>query len=150
MRGAGEAYNEAMAFRLRGPLDRTALARALDTLVVRHEALRTRLAPVDDEVHQLVDPPDGGFALAVDDLTGAPDAAERLAALRRETAWAPFDLGRGPLARGRLVALGPDDHELMLTVHHIVFDGWSRTIMLRELGVCYAAALRGEEPNCRR
>ncbi|MFJ2558197.1 MULTISPECIES: amino acid adenylation domain-containing protein [unclassified Streptomyces] len=142
--GGGEAYNEPVAFSLRGPLDRTVLRRALDALVARHETLRTRIVPAGGEPHQRIDPPDTGFALVVEDLTGHPDAEERLAARRYEECAAPFDLGRGPLARGRLLVLGEDHHVLLITVHHIVFDGASRDIMLRELGLLYTAFVRGE------
>ncbi|WP_370144938.1 amino acid adenylation domain-containing protein [Streptacidiphilus sp. EB129] len=145
MKGAGEAYNEAMAFSLRGPLDRALLARAFDALVARHEALRTRIVPVGGEVRQLIDPPDTGFALVVDDLTGLHDAEERLAALQHDECTVAFDLSRGPLARARLVVLDAERHTLLLTVHHIVIDGWSRTVMLRELSVLYAAFRRGDD-----
>ncbi|MEG8182163.1 AMP-binding protein [Nocardia terpenica] len=144
---ANAAYNEAMAFDLRGSLDRTLLARALDALVARHEALRTRLIPADDEVWQHIDPPDTGFALEVVDLTGDPDADRRLREIRRLDAETPFDASRGPLARGHLVVLGPDHHVLLATVHHIVFDGASRDIFLRELGVYYTAFRRGVDPE---
>nr|WP_171983212.1 condensation domain-containing protein [Nocardia terpenica] len=144
---ANAAYNEAMAFDLRGSLDRTLLARALDALVARHEALRTRLIPADGEVWQHIDPPDTGFALEVVDLTGDPDADRRLREIRRLDAETPFDASRGPLARGHLVVLGPQHHVLLATVHHIVFDGASRDIFLRELGVYYTAFRRGVDPE---
>ncbi|AXG82293.1 amino acid adenylation domain-containing protein [Streptomyces paludis] len=143
--GANEAYNEAIAYRLRGPLDRPVLARALDAVVARHEVLRTRLVDGDGSVRQVIDPPETGFALVVDDLSGLPgaDGEARLDALRRAEAAAPFDLGRGPLGRGRLVVLAEDHHVLLLTFHHTVFDGWSLTVLLRELGVIYPALRRG-------
>ncbi|WP_370949420.1 amino acid adenylation domain-containing protein [Amycolatopsis sp. cg5] len=120
--GAGAAYNEAMAFRLRGPLDRARLASALDALVARHESLRTRIVDEDGEARQVIDAPDVGFALG-------------------NLGWQePFDLSRGPLVRGRLVELSADDHELLIVVHHIVYDGWSKVLMLRELGELYAGA----------
>ncbi|WP_167487450.1 non-ribosomal peptide synthetase [Nocardia terpenica] len=144
---ANAAYNEAMAFDLRGSLDRTLLARALDALVARHEALRTRLIPADGEVWQHIDPPETGFALEVVDLTGDPDADRRLREIRRLDAETPFDATRGPLARGHLVVLGPQHHVLLATVHHIVFDGASRDIFLRELGVYYTAFRRGVDPE---
>ncbi|MDT7608730.1 MAG: hypothetical protein QOG96_3233 [Pseudonocardiales bacterium] len=74
MGGASAAYNEPMAFRLRGSLDRAALASALDALVARHEALRTRVVAVDGVASQRIGPPDSGFALVTQDLTGRPDA----------------------------------------------------------------------------
>lgn len=147
LEGANEAYNVPMAFDLRGPLDHGVLARALDALVTRHEALRTRLVPARGEVTQQIDPPQTGFRLVVDELTGRADAGERLAELQRQESLAPFDLSRGPLARGRLVVLGPEHRVLLLTVHHIMFDGWSRNVMLRELGLLHSALLRGEDAD---
>nr|WP_308013626.1 amino acid adenylation domain-containing protein [Streptomyces sp. REN17] len=142
--GGNEAYNESIAFTLRGPLDADVLRRALDALVVRHRTLRTRLVAVAGEVHQHVDPPETGFALAADDLTGRPDAAAHLDGLRLREASAPFDLARGPLSRGRLITLAADHHVLLLTMHHTVFDGRSMNVMMRELSTLYPAFSRGE------
>ncbi|MGW4675396.1 non-ribosomal peptide synthetase [Streptomyces sp. NPDC004324] len=142
--GANEAYNEPIAFTLRGPLDRAVLARALDAVVDRHEVLRTRLTAVDGEVYQRIDPPGGGFPLTTDDLSGLADAEARLDALRLEEVSAPFDLARGPLGRGRLVVLAPGHHVLLLTMHHTVFDGRSMNVMMRELGTLYTALAQGE------
>ncbi|WP_289678970.1 non-ribosomal peptide synthetase [Streptantibioticus parmotrematis] len=139
MPGAVAAYNEAMVFRLRGPLERHLLRQALDGLVRRHETLRTRLAESGGEVVQLIDPPMTGYALDEEDLTGRPDADERLAELRRAELATPFDLRHGPLARGRLVVIGEEHHVLLLTIHHSVFDGWSMDVLLRELGFFYAS-----------
>lgn len=133
-----------MPFRLRGPLDRTVLRRALDAVTARHEVLRTRIVPSRGEPQQRVDPPDSGFRLAVDDLTGLPDAEARVTELVRRESFAPFDMADAPLARGRLLILGPEHHVLVLTVHHAMFDGWSRSMMLRETGALYTALLRGE------
>ncbi|MGW6007257.1 non-ribosomal peptide synthetase [Streptomyces sp. NPDC055210] len=141
--GGNEAYNEPVTFTLRGPLDTAVLRRALDALVVRQQALRTRLVAVDGEVYQHIDPPETGFALAADDLTGLPDSAARLDELRLQEASAPFDLARGPLCRGRLLTLAEDHHVLLLTVHHSVFDGRSMTVMMSELGTLYASLLNG-------
>ncbi|MFB7781070.1 non-ribosomal peptide synthetase [Streptomyces bauhiniae] len=141
--GAGEAYHMPLAYELRGSLDRGALARALDRLADRHEALRTRLIAAGGEVFQRIDPPGRGFPLRVHDLIGRPDAEARLDALRREEATASFDLARGPLFRGRLLALAADRHVLLVTAHHIVSDGWSTGVFTRELGELYAAFRAG-------
>ncbi|WNV88970.1 amino acid adenylation domain-containing protein [Umezawaea sp. Da 62-37] len=138
-------YNLAMAFELRGPLDRAALRTALDALLDRHEALRTTLVAVDGDVAQRIAPPGAGFPLPDVDLVGRPDADDELAAARRAEVLTPFDLGRGPLARGRLVRLAADRHVLLLTVHHTVFDGTSRTVFLRELGTLYGATAAGSD-----
>lgn len=143
MPGANEAYNEHMAFHLRGPLDRSLLASTLDELVRRHESLRTRLVSEGGEVYQRIGPSDVGYPLVMDDLTGDPDPMARLAALQHHETSEPFDLARGRLARGRLVVLGTDDHALLLTIHHSVFDGHSMNVMLTELATVYAALLEG-------
>ncbi|MFD9073873.1 non-ribosomal peptide synthetase, partial [Streptomyces lasiicapitis] len=139
MRGASDAYHIPLAVELRGALDRTALRRARDALVARHEVLRTRIVTVAGAVFQEIDPADVGFPLTYEDLAGVPRAEDRLALLRREEATAPFDLARGPLLRSRLVTLGADRHVLLLTMHHIVSDGWSVGILTRELSALYAA-----------
>nr|WP_324607500.1 amino acid adenylation domain-containing protein [Streptomyces sp. NRRL B-1347] len=145
MPGASEAYHLPTAVELRGALDRTALSRALDALVARHEVLRTRLEAVAGAAVQRIDPPGAGLPLATDDLTGLPDAEAEaeLARVRREEAAAPFDPARGPLLRGRLVVLGADRHVLLLTVHHLVSDDWSMDVLTREVGALYAAFREG-------
>ncbi|HST47695.1 amino acid adenylation domain-containing protein [Jatrophihabitans sp.] len=145
LEGGSAAYHIPEAFSLDGPLDRAALAGALDALVTRHEALRTRLVSVAGQPVQQIDPPGTGFALTTDDLTGSADPAAELAALRQREAAEPFDLARGPLARGRLVVLGEDRHVLLLTLHHVLADGWSMDVLARELGVLYAARRQGEQ-----
>ena len=133
--GASEAYHMPQALELTGELDRAALSRALDALVARHEALRTRFGSDGGEGYCLIDPPEVGFALRVQDLTDRPGA---LAQVQRDEAAQPFDLSTGPLARGRLLVLAPDRHVLLLTLHHIVSDGWSMGVLTAELGALYA------------
>ncbi|MGW2683083.1 non-ribosomal peptide synthetase [Streptomyces sp. NPDC001414] len=142
---ASAAYNEPMPFDIRGPLDRDLLIRALHLLAARHEALRTRLVPSGGTALQVVDPPDTPFPVTFEDLTGRADAAERFARIRRETEGTPFRLGAEPMVRGVLVALEPDHHVLILTAHHIIFDGWSRSLLLRELGLVHTALQRGQD-----
>ncbi|MER6555760.1 amino acid adenylation domain-containing protein [Streptomyces sp. NPDC001725] len=138
------AYNEPLAFRLDGPLDRDALAHCLDMLTERHEALRTRLVESEGEVWQHIDPPGAGFSLALVDLTDSADPEARLEALRAEEAGTPFDLAVGPLGRGTLVTLGEGSQILLLTFHHTVYDGHSMGVMMRELGRLYAARTSGD------
>ncbi|MEW5931800.1 MAG: condensation domain-containing protein, partial [Gemmatimonadota bacterium] len=140
------AYNMHFALRLRGALDADALRAALDALVERHETLRTTFEERAGVPVQVVHPP-APAALRVVDLHDAPDAeaeAERLAA---EEALLPFDLETGPLLRCALLRLGEDDHVLCLTLHHVVSDGWSMQVLVREVGALYAAFGRGEEPG---
>ena len=138
--GLGSTYHIHGRLRLRGALDREALARALDRLVARHEALRTTFAVANGEPEQRIGPETSRFHLVEHDLAGEADALERV--MDGEAA-APFDLERGPLIRGRLLRLAGDDHVLLLTMHHIVSDGWSMGVLVNELGRLYAAFREG-------
>ena len=150
--GGSEAYNVPLLYRLRGPVDHGALARAFDELAARHEALRTRFVSEDGEVYMRIDPSGPGFSFVVMDFQDAGASGTehhvepevRLDGVLQEEAFAPFDLAEGPLARARLLVTGPDQAILQITVHHIIFDVVSRNLMLRELGALYTAFLRGE------
>ncbi|HYW08046.1 MAG TPA: amino acid adenylation domain-containing protein, partial [Longimicrobium sp.] len=136
--GAGQAYHIPGRLRLRGTLDRDALARALDRVVARHESLRTTFPSVDGEPEQRIAPSEEGrFPLAEHELRGHAVADAALEALLRAEAEAPFDLARGPLVRGTLVRLADDDHVLIVTMHHIVSDAWSVGVLVRELSALY-------------
>ncbi|HYR11928.1 MAG TPA: condensation domain-containing protein, partial [Longimicrobium sp.] len=142
--GAGAAYHINVSPRLRGELDRAALRRALDRIVARHEALRTVFAEVDGEPVQRIAPAEESpFHLAEHDLRDHAEGGTELRRLMAEEAGAPFDLERGPLIRGRLVRIGDDDHVLLVSMHHIVSDGWSMGVFTRELGALYAAFRAG-------
>ncbi|MGV9598908.1 amino acid adenylation domain-containing protein [Streptosporangium sandarakinum] len=132
------AHNIAMAERVRGPLDAGALERALGAVVARHEALRWRV-PAEDGVPRVSVAPAGPVPLPVEDLSGlAADAREAaLARVLDREARERFDLAAGPLLRARLVRLAADEHVVAVTVHHIVFDGWSQDVFFRDLGVAY-------------
>lgn len=140
------AYNIPAAVRLTGRLDVTVLERALRTIVARHEALRTSLVLRDEQPVQQVDP-DFAFALAQEDLSGAPrsdhDALIRQAA--RDEVRRPFDLAADVKLRARLLRLSDDEHVLVITMHHIASDGWSIGVFLHELGVLYNAFAAGAE-----
>ncbi|HYR10531.1 MAG TPA: condensation domain-containing protein, partial [Longimicrobium sp.] len=133
-------YTIPAALRLAGALDEAALERALGEIVRRHEALRTVFAEVDGSPVQVV-VPFGGFALPVEDLSGLSDADREEAVRRRagEEASHPFDLSAGPLFRAALLRLGAEDHVLLLSMHHIVSDGWSMGVLFRELSSLYEA-----------
>ncbi|WP_432841799.1 non-ribosomal peptide synthetase [Dactylosporangium sp. CA-092794] len=136
--GPSFVYNEPFALRIRGPLDPARLGRAFDDLLARHEGLRTRIVTgVDGEPVQVIDPPDSGFPLSRTDLRDHPDPERQVAELLRQDAWTVTDLATGPLTRARLVTLGPEHHVLIIILHHIMSDGWSRQIMLRDLGRLY-------------
>jgi amino acid adenylation domain-containing protein len=146
MEPESSAYNIPYALRLRGRLDVDALRRALDALRARHESLRTVFAFQDGMPVQVVEPA-APRPLPVEDLRGLPEdelAAAAMELLRAEAA-APFDLARGPVLRGRLLRLADDDWGLLLTLHHIVSDGWSSGILMRELSTFYTAFAGGEE-----
>ncbi|MEV6869039.1 condensation domain-containing protein, partial [Streptosporangium subroseum] len=136
-------YNVPLALRLRGPLDAVALEAALDAIVERHEVLRTRLVMREGVAHQVIDPPDG-FGLVIADFTGESDALDRARALVAIDAAEPFDLSDGPVVRGRLIRLAPEEHILSLVLHHVVSDEWSGGVLRRELSVLYEAFTRGE------
>ncbi|HEX6372652.1 MAG TPA: amino acid adenylation domain-containing protein, partial [Longimicrobium sp.] len=141
----GGTYHIPMRLRLRGVLDRAALVRALDRIVARHEALRTTFPAVDGEpVQRVASIQASAFRLVEHDLSALADADDALHRVMRDEADAPFDLERGPLFRGRLVRMADDDHVLLLTMHHIVSDGWSAGVLHRELGALYTAFVRGD------
>ncbi|MHA6924944.1 non-ribosomal peptide synthetase [Ralstonia pseudosolanacearum] len=145
MEGGSEAYHIPVGLRLKGELDEPALRRSLDRIVARHEALRTCFATEDGQAVQRVAPADVGFALDHVDLQGQADREQALAALSEREANTPFDLEQGPLIRGCLVKLGEQEHVLLITMHHIVSDGWSQGVLARELGALYEAYLSGGE-----
>ena len=144
--GASEAYHIFYGWRLKGALDREALRRALDRIVARHEALRTTFIVIEGEpVQRIASVEECPFYLLEHDLIGASDAQSELDRLVSEEEAIEFDLEAGPLIRGRLVQVGPDEHALLITMHHIVSDGWSMDVLMNELSVLYAAFVRGEE-----
>jgi amino acid adenylation domain-containing protein len=138
------AYHVPAALRLRGALCPGALALALTGIVGRHEALRTRFPAAGGQPVQAVDPP-APVTVPEVDLSALPEMAREDAARRmaREEARRPFDLERGPLLRLRRLRLGAADHVLLITVHHLVSDGWSAAVFLRELSALYTAVVGG-------
>ncbi|QXI25594.1 non-ribosomal peptide synthetase [Pseudomonas vanderleydeniana] len=138
-------YNIPNALVLKGRLDVAVLEQALNELVRRHEVLRTRFGDHDGEPCQVVHPY-RPMTLAVTDLRELPAHERELAARARvsEDARAPFDLGRGPLLRTSLVRLADEEHLWLYNLHHIIADGWSMGIVLREVVTLYGDYLRGE------
>ncbi len=137
-------YNMPGALRIEGPLDGAVLARCLGEIARRHEALRTVFAAPEGSPVQVILPA-GPFPLSVMDLSELP-AGEReaaAAALTAEEAARPFDLTRGPLLRASLLRLAEEDHVVLLTLHHIVGDGWSLGVLVREIAALYPAFAEG-------
>ena len=134
---ASLAYNESVTLRLRGILDRDALHGALQELVDRHDALRATFGP-DGETFCVLERL--ALALPETDLTPLAGAARdnALAERKRSAVETPFVLEQGPLFRAELVRCGADDQVLILTAHHIVCDGWSWWVIVRELAALYA------------
>ncbi len=126
---------------MRGVLDQVALKAALDRLVARHESLRTTFERRGKQPVQIIAAPNCGFALSEQDLRALPYEQASLSAARigNSEALAPFDLARGPLIRGRLLRLADDEHILLITQHHIISDGWSVGILVKELAALYQA-----------
>jgi amino acid adenylation domain-containing protein len=139
------AYNMPAAVRLRGTLDAGALALSLGEIVARHEALRTRIVLAGEEPLQAPEPP-GLFALPLADLAALPAPLQEAEGRRIavQEARLPFaDLARSAPCRFRLVRLGPADHLLLATFHHLVMDGWSLGVFVRELTLLYPAFFVG-------
>ncbi|KRB71157.1 condensation domain-containing protein, partial [Noviherbaspirillum sp. Root189] len=131
--------------RLKGRLDMRALQRALDRLVDRHEVLRTTFDLADGVPMQHIGDAGLGFALQEQDLSDRNDAHAELQHLVVDEASTRFDLRAGPLARGRLIRMGAEEHVLLITMHHIVADAWSLEVLVRELGILYRAFTRDRE-----
>nr|APZ78729.1 nonribosomal peptide synthetase [Myxococcus sp.] len=140
LEGDSSAYNIPVAFTLRGVLDVGALRRSLQGVLERHEVLRTRFPLVDGQPVARV--ADAELSLCVEDLRapGAPSLDHRLA----EESARPFSLDQGPVVRVQLFQRADDEAVLLVAMHHIVSDGWSFGVMMREFSARYSAEVRGE------
>ncbi|MBC5800009.1 MAG: amino acid adenylation domain-containing protein [Candidatus Eremiobacteraeota bacterium] len=137
-------WNVARAFRIRGSFDANALQQALDALAARQEALRTIFVAADDGPRALVLPPAPVPLQRVDLSALAPRAAAaRAHELLRTSAETPFDLASVPLLRAMLITLGSNEYIFSLDTHHIVSDGWSKSVTLRELSALYDSFATG-------
>ncbi|WP_166654429.1 condensation domain-containing protein, partial [Tahibacter aquaticus] len=144
LEGGSAQYNMPLLLRLRGELDVPALQQALDTLVARHEILRTVYSDTDGAALQQIQPA-RAVAMACDDLRRLPAAAgaQRLQQLAADEAAQPFDLAQDLMLRCRLVHSGEHDYALLLTLHHIACDGWSLDVLVREFVALYGALRQG-------
>lgn len=141
-------FNTTYAVGLVGRLQTEILEQSFNAIIQRHEILRTTFATVNGQPVQVI-APHARVALAMTDLRTVPastreEAAQRLAAaeVRR-----PFDLAQGPLLRVCLLRLDEQEHRLLVTMHHIISDGWSLGILVQELGTLYDAFAAGEAPS---
>ncbi|MGY1880771.1 non-ribosomal peptide synthase/polyketide synthase [Pseudomonas reactans] len=133
------AYHVPRALRLTGHLDVAALQRSFDTLVMRHESLRTHLQEEGDSALQVI------AEQARVDIALVDAQESQLKALVEAEIAQPFDLQQGPLLRVKLLRLAPQEHVLVLVQHHIVSDGWSMQVMVDELVQLYAAHAQGQD-----
>jgi amino acid adenylation domain-containing protein/thioester reductase-like protein len=140
----GPAYNMVVSLRLSGELNEPALERAFNELLRRHESLRTRFMSHNGVPYQVVDPP-GLVEMERLQFTHIPNSQQRGQMLRdceRSEQQHRFDLSKSPLFRVALATMGPHDYALLLTMHHIISDGWSLGVAIRELSSLYAAYSR--------
>ncbi|UNB65885.1 non-ribosomal peptide synthetase [Pseudomonas syringae pv. helianthi] len=139
------AYNIPGGLYLRGELDVTALHASFQRLIERHESLRTRFYELDGVALQRIDTPSEFHLDAIDisDLPGEERQA-RAVAVREEQARRPFDLQNGPLLRVTLLKLDEEEHQLLVTLHHIIADGWSLNVLIDEFSRLYASAVQGQ------
>src|SRR5215212_2808233 len=137
-------YNVPAVLPLNFPVNLAALEQSLNEIVRRHEVLRTTFAMVDGQPMQVIAPvlPIG---LRVVELWQLPEPARQvqMQQLMAEEMQRPFDLSRGPMLRATVLRLGPVEHVLVLTMHHIVSDGWSMGILFRELNALYEGYCTG-------
>jgi amino acid adenylation domain-containing protein len=133
------AYNMSLAWRLRGPLDISALEQSLNALVQRHESLRTSFQVVGEQPAQIITP-ELTLPLRLVDFRHISSQEREHQAMTyiKEERYRPFDLTQPPLIRASLLQMDQNDHIFVLVMHHIVSDGWSVGILKRDLSVCYS------------
>ena len=137
-------FNIPYIIRLRGALNIEILEQSFNEIIKRHEALRTTFASVDGQLVQVIVPA-LSMSLTVRDLQALPESMQEGAVqqLLQEESQRPFDLSQAPLLRGCILRLGEQEHMLLVTLHHIVCDGWSLGVLMHELTVLYDAFLAG-------
>ncbi|RMU02374.1 Pyoverdine sidechain peptide synthetase II, D-Asp-L-Thr component, partial [Pseudomonas syringae pv. coriandricola] len=144
-----DAYKMTTGLRLQGSLNESALRRAFDHLIERHEVLRTVFQTDGDQALQVL-LHNQSIALDSIDLSVLADSELRDAELALQVTTLtgqPFDLRTGPLLRAHLFRLASDEHVLVVNMHHIVSDGWSMDVMIQEFVHCYQAYVEGREPS---
>ncbi|MBW1781886.1 MAG: amino acid adenylation domain-containing protein, partial [Deltaproteobacteria bacterium] len=142
------AYNIPLAYRLKGPLDETAMVTAFEKIITRHQGLRTLFKKRDGQPVQIIESIQS-FAPEIIDLRHVPEAERETEArtLCNQECHRGFDLSKDLLLRVLLLRLDLDNHVLMLTVHHIVSDGWSMGVIFREFMTLYDGYASGRSPD---
>jgi amino acid adenylation domain-containing protein len=148
-------FNLPFAWRLKGPLNASALQRALAEVVRRHDSLRAAFGWTNGQPIARIAPASGvNSSLVVEDLAaGAPTGGDRVRQLLlrkvellvEQEAWTPFDVTSAPLFRMRLFRIGSDDHVLLLILHHVIVDGWSIGVLFEEVSGLYSAFAAGRD-----
>jgi non-ribosomal peptide synthetase component F/thioesterase domain-containing protein len=144
------AFHMPACVRLVGPVSEPLLEKSFRILIARHETLRTTFEVFDNELAQIISPTSTStFSLPVTIITGGTlaDSEASLKELIREEAQKPFDLVKGPVFRARLFRIAPEDHVLIITIHHILADGWSHNVFQRELWTAYEALREKRTPE---
>src|SRR5215472_13367202 len=139
------AYNIPRALRIEGDLDTQALRQTLNQIIARHDVLRGNFAMVDGEpVQQIPQSREMDLPLLVLESSVPADTEQQLARLIAMEAQRPFNLVSDLLLRASLIKIGPQDHVLLLTMHHVVSDGWSMGVLVREIATIYQAVVEGQ------
>ncbi len=145
-REASVAYNQAEVFEISGFLDRAAFESSFRDLVSRHDSLRTIFTVLSGVPKQRVQPVDSlGFTILYIDLRGVSSQEEKVAGMISEESHTPFDLAGGPLVRCKLLQTGEKSYIFLFTTHHIISDGWSMGVMVREISSLYTSYKEGSE-----
>jgi amino acid adenylation domain-containing protein len=141
-------YKIPAAFRLRGPLQVSALEQSVNEIINRHEVLRTTFIEIDGRPVQIV-APQLTLSIPVEDLTRLPEVerGERVKQIAARLREQPFDFVQGPLVGAALVRLAEEEYHFWFLMHHIVSDGWSIGVLLNELSAAYAAFTAGQQPE---
>lgn len=145
---SGAAYHMSASVEFSGPLDLGLLEQTFAALVERHESLRTRFVNTDGRPMQVVEPP-YAYRLAVEDLTDIPDAEREKIVVQRVEALvhAPFNLEKGRLLRASVLGISTDQHIVTVVAHHIIADGWSVAILIREIKALYDGLATGSRSS---
>lgn len=139
------AYLIPIAYRISGALDVAVLEQSLNTIIARHEALRTAFVSQSGQTYQVI-APTLQLPLNIIDLSHLPKAAQetKVQQILFDESQRPFDLTHLPLLRVHLLYLAPQDHILLIVIHHVVFDEWSLDVFFQEMSVLYPAFIQGE------